>query len=378
MHDWHQQAGALFMHAGNWLRPEYYKTSGPDRESAILTEATHVRRAVGMVDVGTLGKLQISGPDAVIFLERIYTGHFRKLVVGKLRYCLACDETGVIIDDGIVARLAEDLFYVTATSSGAAAFYRELQRWALLWGMDVTLANLTGHLGAMNIAGPASRQVLSQLTDLDLSADAFPFVAVRQTTVAGTPAKLLRVGFVGELGFEIHVSASCALHVWDAIMEAGRPMAIAPFGVEAQRLLRLEKGHLIVSQDTDALTNPYEADLSWAIGKNKPFFVGQRSLEVMKAQPSARRLVGFSIDPAHTGPLPKECHLVIAGRQIAGRVTSICGKSTLKKPLGLAYVHPDQTDPGTRIQIRVDRGKLIEAEVVPLPFYDPENARQKS
>ena len=378
MHAWHVQADAEMMYAGTWLRPEYYRADGHARNECILNEARNVRNNVGVIDVGTLGKLEISGPDAVEFLERIYTGQFAKQTVGKLRYGLACDETGVIIDDGIVARLADDRFYVTATSSGAAAFFREMQRWALIFQMDVTLVNSTGHLAAMNIAGPNSREVLQSLTDVDLAGTAFPYLGVRPAVVAGVAALLIRVGFVGELGYELHVPAAQGLHVWTALCDAGQHAGIRPFGVEAQRLLRLEKGHLIVGQDTDALTTPSEADMSWAIGKNKPFFVGGRALAIQNRKPLTRRLVGlaFTADPA--GPLPKECQLIINNQDIVGRITSIAPQSTLGYPLAMSFLRPDLAEPGNDVQVKVDGGRLVTAKVVKMPFYDPENARQNA
>lgn len=372
---WHTRAGAEMIFAGDWMRPEYYRRDGKRRDDCILDEARQVRQSIGLIDVGTLGKLEVSGPDAARFLERLYTGRFAKQPVGRLRYGLACDETGVIIEDGVIARRAEDRFYVTATSSGAGAFYREMQRWAIVWGMDVVLANATGHLAAMNLAGPNSREVLAELTDVDLSPEAFPYLAIREGTVAGAPAVLMRVGFVGELGYEIHVPASFGLHVWTSLIEAGRSRGIRPFGVEAQRLLRLEKGHLIVGQDTDALTNPWEADVAWAIGKNKPFFVGSRSLQIAAAKPLERRLVGLAFANDH-GTLPEECHLIIANREITGRVTSIAHRSTLGHPIAMAFVRPDMAAPGTLVQIRVEDGSRVDAEVVSMPFYDPENSRQ--
>ena len=365
------------VHAGVWLRPEYYRADGKSRDDCIYDEAMHVRQQVGLIDVGTLGKLQVNGPDAVRFLEHIYTGRFAKQQPGRLRYGLACDELGIIIEDGVIARFAKDRFYVTATSSGVGAFYREMQRWALLWGMDVVLVNVTGQLAAMNIAGPKSREVLSKLTDTDLSPESFPYLAAREGIVAGTPAILMRVGFVGELGFEIHVPASAGLHVWTSLTQAGSPHEIQPFGVEAQRQLRLEKGHFIVGHDTDALTNPYQADAAWAIGKNKSFFVGSRSLEIAQKKPSTQRLVGIAFSSESPGPLPEECHLIIANGEIAGRITSIAKRSTLGHPIGLAMVRPDLGDVGTQVEVRVADGRLVTAEVVKLPFYDPENSRQQ-
>jgi sarcosine oxidase subunit alpha len=373
MDAWHAQSGAVMVHAGTWLRPDHYEDAGRTRSDCILDEATNVRSNVGLIDVSTLGKLWINGPDAVRFLERIYTGRFAKQPIGRLRYGLACDEAGVIIEDGVVARVAENRFYVTATSSGAGAFYREMQRWALIWAMDVTLSNVTGHVAAMNVAGPNCRDVLQELTELDLSADALPYLGLKHGTVAGAPARLLRAGFVGELGYEIHVPTSFALHVWSALMQAGRTCGIRPFGVESQRLLRLEKGHLIVGQDTDALTNPFEAEVTWAIGRNKPFFVGSRSLDILRSKPLSRRLVGLTFRSDQT---PEECHLIISDGEIAGRITSIAAQTTLGYPIAMAFVRPDLAEVGTNLKIRLDNGSLTEAIVARRPFYDPDNTRQ--
>jgi len=376
LNDWHERAQAVMLHAGAWLRPEYYQVGGKNREACIFAEATQVRMQVGMIDVSTLGKLEVSGPDAAEFLERIYTGRFQKQEPGRLRYGLACDESGVIIEDGVIARLEAERFYVTATSSGVAAFYRELQRWALIWKLNVTLVNATGQYAAMNIAGPESRSVLQKLTDVDLTPEAFPYLGLREGTVVGVSARLMRVGFVGELGYEIHVPASQGLQVWTSLMQAGQEYEIQPFGVEAQRLLRLEKGHLIVGQDTDALTNPFEANVGWAIGKQKPFFVGGRSLEIAARKPLTRKLVGLVFSNHSLSLLPEECQLIIQDGEIVGRITSMTKHSTLGKPLALAFVRPDLAAPGTRVSIRIAPGQLIQAEVSTTPFYDPENQRQ--
>ena len=378
MHDWHARRGAVLMDVGAWKRPEYYGSESAGRDDLILAEAMNVRRNVGLIDLSTLGKIEVFGPDAVAMLERTYTGRFTKLQVGRCRYVLACDETGVVIDDGIVARRSDDRFYLTATTSGVEAFFRAMQRDSLMWGLDVGLVNATGRYAAMNIAGPKSREVLQPLTDIDLGAEAFPFVGFREGRVADAPALLMRVGFVGELGYEVHVPASYGRHVWQAMMDQGRDVGIAPFGVEAQRLLRLEKGHIIVSQDTDALTTPFEVDAAWAIGKNKPFFVGQRTFKAIADRPLSRRIVGIAFRPDHpVSQLPEECHLIIRDGRIAGRVTSIACQSTLGRALGLAFVEPDMVEPGTRVAIRIDGGAMVDAEVVATPFYDPENKRQE-
>jgi sarcosine oxidase subunit alpha len=373
----HTALNAKFMLAGAWRRPEYYLRAGKSREDCIRLEAAAVRTGVGLIDVGTLGKLEIRGANAAEFLERVYTGRYSTLKVGMTRYALMLDESGVIVDDGVIARLGAEHFYFTTTTSGAANIYRELSRLNTMWRSDCGLVNLTGARSAVNLAGPYARAVLSQLTDLDLSSSAFSYLGVREAIVAGIPAVLMRVGFVGEWGYEIHVAAESAPALWDALMQAGSAYDICPFGVEAQRLLRLEKGHLIVSQDTDGLTTPVQAGLEWAVKLDKPFFVGQRSLQIMAARPVKQKLVGFWLDEAFEGTPPQECHLVIDQAEIAGRVTSIAFSPTLKRYIGLAYVNPSLSDIGQRFTIRLSDRCLVTATVAPTPFYDPGNQRQK-
>ena len=345
-----------------------------------------MRNNVGLIDVSTLGGLELRGPDAAEMMERMYTWAYKKQQIGRARYTLMTDMTGVITDDGVACRFHDNHFYVTATTSGVDGVYKEMLFWNAQWRLKVDVTNVTGAYCGVNIAGPKSRDVLAKLTDEDLSAGAFPYMGVRMATVAGIPCRLLRVGFVGELGFEIHCPAHSGEALWDALMEAGREHGIRPFGIECQRLLRLEKGHIIVSQDTDGLTNPIEADMEWALARKRPFFVGKRSIEI-QADHVARKLVGFEIDGG--GAIPKECHLVIRDGEIVGRVTSCAFSPTLGKAIGLAYVAPDQASPGTSFQVRVDSGQMagnkvkialdsyVTCKVVKLPFYDPAGARQE-
>lgn len=374
LHSRHAKHGAVFMAAGEWQRPAYYARAGEDRDGSIQAEAAAVRSGVGLIDVGTLGKIEVRGADAVEFLERVYTGNFAKLRVGATRYGLMLDESGVIIDDGVVARFADTHFYCSTTSSGSSPVYREMMRLNTIWKLRVGIVNLTGHFGAINLAGPQSRTLLAALTDIDLSEAVFPYLGVRCGHIAGVEARLLRVGFVGELGYEIHAPADNIAAVWDALTERGATFGIRPFGVEAQRLLRLEKGHLIVSQDTDGLTTPLQANMKWALAMNKPFFVGQRSLQVQSVTVVKQQLTGFTLvgDAA-----VKESHLVIADKKIVGRVTSVSRSTTVNATIGLAYLPPEHSEPGTPFQICIDDGQLVEARVAPVPFYDKDNSRQK-
>jgi sarcosine oxidase subunit alpha len=187
----------------------------------------------------------------------------------------------------------------------------------------------------------------------------------------------MRVGFVGELGYEIHVPANLGGALWDALMVAGKDEGIRPFGVEAQRLLRLEKGHIIISQDTDGLTTPSEAGLDWAVKMDKPFFVGKRSLQIVAKKPLRQTLVGFTLPQGFTGTAPKECHLVIHNGNIAGRITSIAWSPSLQRHVGLAFVAPDLAEHGTTLNFRLSGGDMVTGKVMPTPFYDPENLKQK-
>ena len=377
LHDRHEAMGAKFMHAGNWLRPEYYTIDELSRSQCIEAEVQNVRERIGIVDQGTLGKIEISGPDVVTLLEQVYTGRFAKLKIGMTRYGLMCDESGVIIDDGVISRLAEDRYYISTTSSGSDTIYQTLQRLVIEWGLEVTLVNATSTYCAMNLAGPHARKVLQPLTDVNLDQDAFPYLGIREGSVADVPARLSRVGFVGELGYEIHLPTDGAIAAWDAIMKAGQDYGLCPFGVEAQRMLRLEKGHIIVSQDTDGLTQPFEAGMKWAVKMEKPFFIGQRSLSIIEKKKRERTLVGFTLPENYQSPEPKECNLVIKNGEMKGRITSIGFSATLGRLIGLAYTDPEDSDVGSLLRIKLDDGSTVEASVVKTPFYDPENLRQK-
>lgn len=374
IHHRHLELGAEMMPAGDWLRPAYYGDPAL-RTQLIEQEALAIRNRVGLIDVSTLGKLEVCGPDAAEFMNRMYTFAYLKQPVGRLRYVLKTDETGVITDDGIAARFGDDRFYVSTTTGGSDTVYRSMLLWRARWCLDVDITNVTSAYSAISIAGPLSRKVLQKMPqDMDLRAKAFPYLEARCGKLSDVPVRLLRVGFVGELGWEIHVPSSQAEFLWDVLLEAGKELACKPVGVEAQRLLRLEKGHIIVGQDTDGLTVPQEAAMSWAIAKKKPFHIGKRSCEILSAKEQTRCLVGFSL-PAESR-MPEESNLTLSGNDIAGRVTSVAYSPALRQTIGLAYVRPEQGDVGNHFEIKLSDGERIRAEIVELPFYDRENARQ--
>ncbi|MEX2575414.1 MAG: glycine cleavage T C-terminal barrel domain-containing protein, partial [Halofilum sp. (in: g-proteobacteria)] len=373
MHGRHVDAGANMMVAGAWMRPAYY---GADMQASIASEVANVRENVGLIDVSTLGGIEVRGPDAAEFMNRMYTFGYKKQPTGRSRYLLMTDDTGAIVDDGVAARFTENHYYVTATTGGVDNVYRRMLWWNAQWRLEIDVANVTAAYSGINIAGPLSRKVLEKLdSDIDFSAEAFPYMEVRSGHIEGISVRALRVGFVGELGYELHCPASCGEALWDLLSAAGAEFGIRPFGVEAQRVLRLEKGHIIVGQDTDNLTHPAEAAMAWAIGRKKPFFVGMPAIRAREQHTPTRKLVGFRL-PAETETLPEESHLVIDGGRITGRVTSIARSPSLGYPIGLAFVAPDAAEVGNHFTIRAEQGRTLTAEVVPAPFYDPDNERQ--
>jgi sarcosine oxidase, subunit alpha len=369
LHGWHEAHGAEFTDVGVWKRPAWYRRAGLEKQQAIYEEALAVRKAAGMIDVGTLGKLEVRGPDAAEFLERFYTGAFKSQKIGRTRYALLLDEAGVMVDDGIACRIAEDYFYITASTTNAAAVYREMQRWLQIWQLDVGLVNVTGAYGGINLAGPAARGILSKLTLRPLDDASLPFGAVCDTEIAGVPTRLIRVGFVSDLAFEMHVSAGSAQHVWNALLEHGAADGLRPFGTDTQRLLRLEMGNHLIGQDTDGLSQPFEAGSEGAIQFDKPFFIGQRSLQIISRKPLNKRLVPFTLSEGYQGETINECNLVIgADGNIKGRVTSIAFSPSAGRHIGFAYVDPANTAEGAAFNIRTDSGSLVMARVAAKPF----------
>jgi sarcosine oxidase subunit alpha len=374
LHHWHEAAGARWLDAGQWKRPESY--GDPQ------AEVRAVRESVGLIDVSTLGKITVTGPDATELLERTYLNKWADLRVGRVRYGVMCTEEGIVFDDGVGARLAPDHYYLTATSGNAEAVFQWLELWRATWRLKAAIRNETSGMTAMNLSGPRSREMLGRLTELDLSPGTVPHASCREADVAGVRCRLLRIGFVGELGYEIHCASAHAWHVWEALWKAGAPFGLKAFGVEAQRILRLEKGHLIVGQDTDAQSDPFGAGLERMVRLEKPHFHGREPLLRRKQLAPRSRLVGFQLDAA-TLAAPGEnarelegCQVVQQGRPV-GRVTSARYSPTLERTIGLAWVPAIQAAAGERLLIRWNSSDLP-AVVSPVPFFDPEGKRLKS
>ncbi|MDQ4082580.1 MAG: (2Fe-2S)-binding protein, partial [Actinomycetota bacterium] len=368
IHHRHEELGATMMWTGDWRRPHSY---GDPKG-----EAKAVHDSLGLIDVSTLGKVLVTGAGAATFLERLYPNRFSDLRVDRIRYGVLGTDAGRIMDDGTIVRLADDEFYVTTTSTGAERVIEWFEWWNAVWALDVEIVNVTGALAAVNVAGPRSRELLSRLTALDVSNEAFAYLDARRGHVAGVPSLVLRIGFVGELGYEIHYPSPYGEYVWDTILERGRDLGIRPFGLEPQRVLRLEKMHILVGQDTDSESNPLEASMPWIVKFEKDDFVGKWSLEHVRERGLREQLVGFEMD-AGLRSVPPEGGQVVRDGRPGGRVTSSRWSPELLRVIGMAWVPGELAQEDAEIAIKMNGG-VEKARVRLRPFFDPEGGRLRS
>ncbi len=365
IHYKHEELHAEFLDMGIWKRPAVY--------SSVEQEYEAVRKHAGLIDLSSLGKLSVSGRNAPDLLDKVYTHWFSNLKPGRTRYGVMCDDNGIILDDGTVARLADDRYYVTTSTGNVDTVEQWLKWWMEGTGWCVHVVNLTSALAAVNLAGPAARTILARVTAIDLSPSSFPYMACRQGEVAGIPATLLRVGFVGETGWEIHFPAEYGDYMWDALQEAGASDGLQPFGVETQRVLRLEKKHLIVGHDTDALSNPFDSDMAWVVKLDKSDFIGRHALKNAQNNRSASRLVGFE---AAAGSQPADGSAVSIAGKPAGRITSVRYSPAKHCFVGLAWVPSEIATAGTPFTFYT-AGHQYDATIIEGAFYDPEGSRLK-
>jgi len=385
MHRWHVARGAVFEPVGQWLRPQYYPLPGETMEAAVRRECLAVRERVGILDASTLGKIDIQGPDARTLLDLVYTNAWSTLPVGRGRYGLMCKDDGMIMDDGVSMCLADDHFRMTTTTGGAAAVLEWLELWLQTeWPhLKVYLTSVTDQWATIALNGPRSRELLAPLTDIDLAPEAFPFMAWRGGAVAGVPAQVCRISFTGELAFEINVQADVAQHVWDALLEAGAPHGITPYGTEAMHVLRAEKGYIIVGQDTDGSVTAEDLGLHWAVDRRKPLaWIGKRALSRPDtARADRKHLVGLKpSDPAVV--LPEGGQLVRDPQQARpigtiGHVTSSYFSPTLGHGFALALLENGRNCMGRILHVPMADGQVHAAEVVSPLFYDPSGERQR-
>jgi sarcosine oxidase subunit alpha len=367
MHHEHDSLGAFWMDMGDWKRPRFYGSAGAETES-VRAEYAAVRNDVGVIDVSTLGKLDVKGKDAGRLLDRVYTHRFSDLRPGRVRYAVICDEAGIMLDDGTITRLADNHYFLTTTTGNLDFVDQWLRSWLAGTGWDVHITNLTAALAAVNIAGPSAQRLLDPLTAGGLGE--FPYMTTRRSSVAGIPAMMMRIGFVGETGWEIHCPAEEGENLWRTLVKNGA----RPFGVEAQRLLRLEKKHVIVGVDSDALTTPFQADLAWVARLDKPDFVGRHALAKSANEVPADKLVGFIMKD---DVVPEDGCAVVMNDRPVGRVTSARYSPHRERAIGLAWVPAAQSGEGTEIRIRTG-GRLVSASVHLAAFYDPDSVRLKA
>ena len=370
--------GAVFRRAGPWLRARYFSEDTSCRE-----EILGVRRNVGILDSSPLGKFRIHGPGALSALQRVYISDMRKARPGRCKYSAMCNDMGQLIDDGVVVKIRDGDYYFT-TSSGRAGstvewfrFHTRYDRW------DYNLVNLTDVLGSLNIAGPNARRVLQRVTDDDVSNEALPYMGYRRIVVGdGVEARCLRLGFVGELSYELHVPSSYCQYVDNILFAEGADFGVRPFGLEAQYCLRAEKGHVIIGAESEARVTLTDIGMGWLRDREDTVSkkVGAPALRACEEQPGRMRLVGFRVEEGSGSP--RDGALVVDGGEIVGYVCTTRRSEALGWQYGMALVREGHAVKGGRIRIREEevpgRRKTCVATVVDPHFHDPEGKRLRA
>lgn len=379
---WAEANGAVFEPVGLWRRARFFPKTGEDMNAAVARECKATRTSIGISDASTLGKIEVVGPDAAEFLNRIYTNPWTKLGVGRCRYGLMLGEDGYIYDDGVVGRLAEDRFHVTTTTGGAPRVFANMEDYRQTeWpDLKVWLTSITEQWSVIALNGPNVRKLIEPFVEgIDLDKEAFPHMAIREGTIFGVPTRLFRVSFTGELGFEVNVPSRYGLAVWERLMEAGAQYDIVPYGTEALHVLRAEKGYIIVGQETDGTHTPDDMGMSWAIGKKKPEFVGKRSLQRPDVLREGRKqLVGLlTNDPKYVleegAQIVVEDNSVIPTKMI-GHVTSSYWSEALGHSIALAVIESGCERMGSTLFVPM-ANSTHQVTVVDPVFYDREGKR---
>jgi sarcosine oxidase subunit alpha len=381
MHPAHLARGAVFEDVGQWKRPYAFPQPGEDLEAAVARECLAVRRAAGVLDASTLGKIEVVGPDAAVFLDRMYVNRMSSLPVGRARYGVMLGLDGMVVDDGVAVRLADDRFLVTTTTSGAAMVLDRFEEWLQTeWPeLRVWCTSVTERWAVAAISGPNAREVVAALeVSVDLDPAAFPHMAVREGEVAGVPARILRVSFTGERSYELHVPARYGLGLWEEVLRAGAELGLEPYGTEAMHVLRAEKGYIIVGQDTDGTVTAEDLGLGWMVRTDGSDFVGRRSLaRADLRRPDRRQLVGLLPEDPET-LLPEGAQLVEeAGEpplRMVGWVSSSYRSPVLGRTFALALVEAGRRRIGTSLLAALAAGPVPVRVTEPV-FYDPEGSR---
>jgi len=356
LHAEHEALGANLDKFGGWFRPWNYGDP--------IAEYWAVREAVSLGDVSTLGKMLVSGPDVVEALERLYPNHVHDIKVGRSRYVINLNERGHVLDDGMICREDDTRFLLTFTSGGASTAEMWVRDWVETWGLKVHVLDRTVSHGAINVTGPLAGELLRRAGVAD--DDRPKFLQHRHVTVAGVPCHIMRLSFTGEASYELHHQIDRSVELWQALMELGRPLGIKPHGLQALFGLRLEKGHVIVGQDTELDSSPRRINMDWAVKMEKADFLGREALARQANLPDERRLFGFTME----GPAPLEGSVIRVGGEVVGHVTSSWDSPMYGHAVLLGW------------QKRLPHADVVEidgreARVSPVPFYDKEGARAR-
>jgi sarcosine oxidase, subunit alpha len=379
LHGWAERNGAVFEDVGLWKRARYFPRAGESLGQAVARECRAVRGAAGIFDASTLGKIEVVGPDAAIFLDRLYVNGFRKLAPGRARYGLLLREDGFIMDDGVIGRISDEKFHVTTTTGGAPRVLAMMEDYLQTeWPeLRVWLTSTTEEWAVIAVQGPRARDIIAPLIeDIDLSPQKLVHMSVATGRICGVKLRLFRVSFTGELGFELNVPGDYAQSVFDAVWARGAPLGLVPYGTETMHVLRAEKGYIIVGQETDGTVTPDDVGLGAAVNSKKPDFVGKRSLaRVSMKDPSRKQLVGLlTEDPKVV--LEEGAQIVAdpASRTSLGHVTSSYDSATFDRSIALAMVAGGRAGIGETMHVPM-HGSTIPVRLVPPVFYDPAGER---
>ncbi len=383
IHPWHVAHGAVFENVGQWLRPWYFPVGEEHLDDAVHRECLAVRNAVGVMDASTLGKIEVRGPDAATFLDRVYTNAISTLAVGSIRYSMMLGVDGMVFDDGVVMRLEDDRFLLTTTTGGAARVLDHLEEWLQCeWTeLRVHCTSVTEQWSTIAVNGPRARDLIAALaTSIDVSVQAFPWMTWRDGTVAGIRARVARVSFSGELAYEINVAGTDGLAMWEAVIATGEPLGIAPYGTESMHVLRAEKGFVIVGQETDGTATPDDLGMGWIVNPSKGDFIGKRSLVRPDTLRSDRKeLVGLlAVNPDVLIPEGAQIVLEVTGgipMPMVGHITSSYRSPVLGRTIALAMVTAGRRLLGTTVYTPLPEGTITAQVTAPI-FYDAEGARR--
>ena len=384
--DWHAARGAVFEPVGLWRRPQYYPRPGETMQAAVTRECLAVRNGVALLDASTLGKIEIHGRDALQLLNMVYTNAWDNLAVGGCRYGLMLREDGMVFDDGVTARLAENQYLMTTTSGGADGVVNWLEEWLqcewLNWRAHVT--PVTANWATLCVTGPQARALVQKLsTDIDLAPARFPHMTIRAGRVAGVAARIARVSFTGELSYEVNVPARYGLALWELLMQEGAAYGITPLGTEALHVLRAEKGFIVVGHDTDGTVTPHDLGMTWIVSKAKQDFLGKRGLERSdSARYGRKQWVGLLTDDARRvlveGSQVIECADAARVNRppvpMIGHVTSSYMSPMLGRSIALALIENGNNRMNGQIAV-VAHGRVVTARIVAPRFYDIKGGR---